>query len=120
MKQIVKTLFRYPGGKYYALSILRPFWEQIKHDEFREPFVGGGSVFFTKPKVKYNWLNDKDENLIITYKMIKNPATRIKLKALVEKEEASPERHFFVKNMQPETELEIAFKYFYLNRTSFS
>ncbi len=41
--------FRYPGGKFYALGLLAPFW-QIEHDEFREPFLGGGSVFFTKPK----------------------------------------------------------------------
>ena len=41
--------FRYPGGKFYALNILRPFWENIEHDEYREPFAGG-AWSFNKPK----------------------------------------------------------------------
>ena len=40
--------FRWAGGKYYALKILRRFWENLTHDEYREPFLGGGSVFWAK------------------------------------------------------------------------
>ncbi|MBI2580714.1 DNA adenine methylase [Candidatus Woesearchaeota archaeon] len=116
----VTTLFRYPGGKYYALRILEPFWQQIKHDEYREPFVGGGSVFFAKDKSKYNWLNDKDDELMNTYRIIANPETRRQLINLVQNEEASKDRHVSVKNIEPKNDLERAFKYFYLNRTSFS
>ncbi len=114
------TLFRYAGGKYYAIKLLRPFWEAIDHDEYREPFLGGGSVFFAKPKVKYNWLNDIHNDLITTYKVIANPESRQKLLGLTGKEVASKDRHAEIKNMKPMTDLEIAFKYFYLNRTSFS
>ena len=66
----VKTPFRYAGGKYYALKYLLPYIAQIPHEEFREPFVGGGSVFFGKPKVKKNWINDIDAELINTYKRL--------------------------------------------------
>ena len=48
--------FRYPGGKYYAMNILEPFWDSVEHTEYREPFAGGATVFFTKPKAKINWL----------------------------------------------------------------
>lgn len=44
--------FRYPGGKYYAMNILEPFWDSVDHMEYREPFAGGATVFFTKPKAK--------------------------------------------------------------------
>ena len=42
----VKSPFRYPGGKFYALKKLLPFVSCVEHDEYREPFIGGGSVFF--------------------------------------------------------------------------
>jgi DNA adenine methylase len=56
--------FRWAGGKFYALKILQRFWINIEHNEFREPFLGGGSMFWSKKKVKDNWVNDIDEDLI--------------------------------------------------------
>src|SRR3989344_9704503 len=85
--------FRYAGGKYYALKILKPFWEQAYHDEFREPMVGGGSVFFAKSKVKYNWINDIHSDLITTYKIMADKELREKLISMLSKEIANPERH---------------------------
>lgn len=112
--------FRYAGGKYYAIRILRPFWKAIDHDEYREPMVGGGAVFFAKKNVMYNWLNDIDSDLMITYKIMTNPELRKKLVEMLSKETASEERHKEILAFKPRNELEIAFKYYYLNRTSFS
>jgi DNA adenine methylase len=112
--------FRYPGGKFYALEILYPFWSSINHDEYREPLVGGGSVFFNKVKVRYNWLNDIDAELMTTYKILSDPVQREKLLDLLNKETASKERWREVFHFQPSNDLEIAYRYYYLNRTSFS
>jgi len=112
--------FRYPGGKYYAIDILRPFWEAVPHDEYREPFVGGGSVFFNKQKVRHNWLNDLDRELMITYQILSNPEKREKLCELVGAEVASKARWREMFEFEPKTELEIAYRFYYLNRTSFS
>ncbi|NTV28735.1 MAG: DNA adenine methylase [Candidatus Omnitrophica bacterium] len=112
--------FRYPGGKYYALEILRPFWEAIAHDEYREPMVGGGSIFFNKPRVQFNWLNDLDDELICTYKVLSHSKLRIKLLNMFKDEVATKERWRSVFELKPKNELEVAFKYYYLNRTSFS
>jgi len=112
--------FRYAGGKYYAIKYLRPFWEAVEHDEYREPMVGGGTVFFAKLKVKYNWLNDIDPDLITTYKVMADPILRMKLVEMLSKEVASKERHKEIVAFKPRNELEVAFRYYYLNRTSFS
>jgi len=112
--------FRYAGGKYYAIRLLQAFWKDVEHDEYREPLAGGASVFFAKQKVKFNWLNDIDPNLMTTYKVMADPVLRFKLVEMLSKEEASPERHEEVSALSPKNELEIAFKYYYLNRTSFS
>lgn len=114
------VLFRYPGGKFYAIKLLSKFWEGVDHDEFREPFVGGGSVFFSKPKSNNNWLNDLDEELISVYKNIKDPKSRELLLSKFENEVANKERWREVFETATSNDLEVAWKYYYLNRTSFS
>jgi DNA adenine methylase len=116
----VKTPFRYPGGKFYALKYILPFIDLIPHDEYREPFMGGGSVFFGKDKSAINWVNDVDEKLITTYQVLQDPANRKQLIDRVSKETASPERYAEVKQMKPKGQLETAYWYYYMNRTSFS
>ena len=112
--------FRYPGGKHYALGILAPFWEIVEHTEYREPFIGGGSVFFNKPKSELSWINDLDSELVTTYEVMKSPRLRRELISMVENEIASKERWREVFEFQPKSKIEIAYRYYYLNRTSFS
>lgn len=112
--------FRYPGGKFYAMDILQPFWDAIEHIEYREPFAGGATVFFHKPRSEKNWLNDKDEELMICYKILQDPQLRQRLAEDLSHEVASKERWREVYESVPQSEYEIARKYYYLNRTSFS
>lgn len=114
------VLFRYPGGKFYAIKLLSKFWEDIEHDEYREPFVGGGSVFFSKNKVESNWLNDIDSELICVYKCFKKKNERNILLSKFNNEIASKERWREVFETTTNNDVEIAWKYYYLNRTSFS
>lgn len=113
-------LFRYPGGKHYAIDLLRPFWEMIPHDEYREPFAGGASVFFNKQKAKKNWLNDIDSELITTFMAVADDKQRRALLKRFATETASPTRWKQIRDMDATTPIDIAFKYFYMNRTSFS
>ncbi|KKP76332.1 MAG: M1.BsrBI [Parcubacteria group bacterium GW2011_GWC1_35_21] len=116
----VKTPFRYPGGKFYAIKYLLPYIAQIPHDEYREPFVGGGSVFFGKPKVKNNWINDIDAELMNIYKIFQDKNLYKKLLKRFQKEVANPVRYREIKKLDPKSNLEKAFRYYYLNRTSYS
>jgi DNA adenine methylase len=102
------------------MDILRPFWEAVPHDEYREPFAGGGTVFFNKPDAKLSWLNDIDSELITTYRCVASKRLRQKLIDRFASEIANPDRWRQVKDFEPSNELDVAFKYFYLNRTSFS
>jgi DNA adenine methylase len=115
----VKTCLRYPGGKFYGLKILKPFLE-IPHLEYREPFIGGASAFLSKPIVEKNWINDIDKELINFYKIISKKATKDELYEMLNNEVASKKRHAEVLEFSPKNKIERSFKYFYLNRTSFS
>ncbi len=111
---------RYPGGKFYALDILRPFWESVPHKEYREPFAGGATVFFNKEKAEINWLNDLDHELMTCYEVMQNEATRVRLANDFATEIATPERWREVFDSKVVTKYDIGKKYYYLNRTSFS
>jgi len=67
MKQL-KTPLRYPGGKSRAVSKLAQYFPDLKtYDEFREPFLGGGSVaiYITKQCPYLDiWVNDLYEPLV--------------------------------------------------------
>lgn len=62
MKQFpLKTCLRYPGGKSKALKTLAP-WFPTNFKEFREPFLGGGSISLLVSQNYPNipiWVNDK-------------------------------------------------------------
>lgn len=115
-----KSPMRYPGGKFYALPYIMPYIQCVPHDEYREPFFGGGAVFFAKEKVNYSIINDLESEIIDFYKFIQDPKKAEALIGKLDKEVATRERHTEVKQMIPQSELEAAFKTYYLNRTSYS
>ena len=118
-KYFVASPFRYPGGKYYALKHIMPFLECVPHKEYREPFAGGGSVYFAKEKSLFNWLNDLEKKIMNVYSVISDPAQCQALADKIIKEVATRERHIQMKEMKPRSSFEDAFKTYYLNRTSY-
>jgi len=66
-------IFRYPGGKSKKSvreKILKRFPKE--YNEYREPMVGGGGLFFHMPTDKPRWINDIDNNLISVYQSLKH------------------------------------------------
>jgi len=67
LKQL-KTPIRYPGGKSRACEKMGPYFPDLRnYDEFREPFLGGGSVaiYITKKYPNLDiWVNDLYEPLV--------------------------------------------------------
>lgn len=64
----LKTALRYPGGKSRAVAKMDPYFPDLRnYDEYREPFLGGGSVaiHITKkyPHLKI-WVNDLYQPLV--------------------------------------------------------
>ena len=75
----VKTCLRFPGGKFYGFKHIKPYF-QIQFKEYRELFVGGGSVFLGNDlTIKKNWINDIDKDLINFYKVIQNEDSKNEL-----------------------------------------
>jgi DNA adenine methylase len=77
---MIKSPLRYPGGKSRAVDTISKLIPN--YSEFREPFVGGGSVFvYLKQKypLKKYWINDIYENLYCFWKVCQeNPKELLK------------------------------------------
>ena len=109
--------FRYPGGKFYARRLIMN--EIPGHDVYCEPFAGGASIFFAKEKVAVSILNDLDDDVINTLTQVRDRVEE--LIALLADVPASKELHAYYKNKyHPKNNLERAFRWYYLNRTSYS
>lgn len=113
----INSPFRYPGGKFYARKLILE--HLIPHTYYIEPFAGGASIFFAKKKAPHNLLNDVDQDLINCYLAIRDNVEE--LIALLNGIPATKEDHYYYKNIyKPTTDLERAFRWYYLNRTSYS
>ena len=122
----VKSPLRYPGGKAKAIPQLQPFIPR-DYKEFREPFVGGGSVFvFNKqlyPDKKY-WINDLNHDLYCFWKVAKENLSEFVEQVEFIKKTAQDGRLLFdtiVAQLNDDlSELQRAIRFFVLNRITFS
>ncbi len=78
----LKTPLRYPGGKSRALSKIFQYIPDLKdYDEYREPFLGGGSVALEVSK-RYPhldiWVNDLYEPLYNFWRELQDHGREIK------------------------------------------
>ena len=113
----INSPFRYAGGKFYARKLILGYLPP--HEYYMEPFAGGASIFFAKPRVHGNWLNDIDEEVVNCYIHIRDHVRE--LTERLRPEVASKERHTYYKNeFVPCDALDRAVRWYYLNRTSYS
>ncbi len=117
-------MLRFPGGKTNLLPRLRPYLDHLLagQDSFRDVFVGSGAVLLDvarrHPKVRL-YANDADDRLMTFWAMVSGQSvepfcdrilgTRPTLKLYQEMRESRPRK-----------QEDIAFRHYFLNRTSFS
>ena len=109
--------FRYAGGKFYARDLILPLIP--KHESYCEPLCGGASIFFAKSKVKSNWLNDLDEELINCLIHIRDEPLEL-INFLAGKEPSKTAHYHYKSVFKPKNELERAGRWYFLNRISYS
>jgi DNA adenine methylase len=128
----LKTPLRYPGGKSRACEKMGPYFPDLRnYDEFREPFLGGGSVAIHITK-KYPyldiWVNDLYEPLVNFWQQLQMFGTDLKDK-LVDLKAANntPElaKDLFLKakeqiNDQTLSSIDRAVSFYIVNKCSFS
>jgi site-specific DNA-adenine methylase len=128
----LKTPLRYPGGKSRACEKMGPYFPDLRnYDEFREPFLGGGSVaiYITKKYPGLNiCVNDLYEPLVNFWQQLQIFGTDLKDKLVsLKTANNTPElaRELFLKakeqiNDQSLPSLDRAVAFYIVNKCSFS
>lgn len=102
------------GGKNYCLDFLLPF---PYHTEYIEVFGGGASVLLNKIPSEIEIYNDINSRLVNAWKVLQQSYLWFQVRGQFEIES----RTFFEDYKKPSlNEFEDAFRFFYVNRMSFS
>lgn len=120
-----KPFIKWVGGKRQLLSQFRkvglfpPERFNSNKNTYYEPFVGGGAVFFDLLPERAV-LSDMNSELVITYNVIKNNVEQ--LISSLKKHKANKEYFLKIrsKDVSKLSDVEIASRFIYLNRTCFN
>ncbi len=123
---MLKSPLRYPGGKSKAINQIVEYLPE-SFAEFREPFIGGGSVFiYLKqkfPHLKF-WINDLNQELFLFWKIAQSDISRLVAEVHQIKAKYRDGKLLFKEltsvDVNSLSDLERAVRFFVLNRITFS
>lgn len=119
--KIVKPFLRWAGGKTWFTKHIENYIPKDFNDYY-EPFVGGGSVFFylkSKGFIKNKaYLSDSNSDLINTYKILKSHSND--LFKILKTHIDSEDEYYRMRSTDFTDKIEKAAKFLYLNKTSFN
>ncbi len=128
-KTAYRSPLRYPGGKQKAISQIEQMLPECA-SEYREPMVGGGSVFFHARTTNFAskfWINDEFFELVSFWKTAQSPDQCARLQRELEALRSSfksPEEikeYFYrARDEEPTDPFRIAMLFFFFNRVTFS
>jgi len=120
----VPTFVKWAGGKKQLLQEIVRF-KPKKFNNYIEPFVGGGAVYFFVQK-NYDgraFISDINQELITTFKIIRDKP--LELIKLLKEHRKNHNKEYYYKirddfDIEKSTPLEIAGRFIYLNKTCFN
>ena len=131
-RKALKTPLRYPGGKSRAVTKMEKYFPDLRnYVEFREPFIGGGSVALHISKKYPNlkiWVNDLYEPLVNFWTNLQKCGVELKDQLLDYKlthNDPDSARELFnnskdVINKASESSIDRAVAFYIVNKCSFS
>lgn len=120
-KNRTKPFLKWVGGKTQLLDVILPLIPE-KYENYIEPFLGGGAVFL-ELEPKNAIVNDVNDNVVTSFKVIKNK--KLELIRLLRKhvENYSEEYYYQLRDEWIEdtaTDVEKAARFIYLNKTGYN
>lgn len=124
-----RSPLRYPGGKQKAIKeICKRLPSKAK--EYREPLVGGGSLYFwarANNFAREYWINDKFRELVSFWRVVQDPGSCCKLMSDLDRmrrqfRSCAEIKRYFLKARERTSlsEYEEALLFFFFNRVTFS
>lgn len=112
-----KPFLRWAGGKNWLVKNINNYLPNDGFNNYIEPFLGGGSIFFHLAPQKAI-LSDLNNELIDTYYALKNNVNEIIDE--LSKFRNSEEFYYHIRGKKFNSEIKNAARFIYLNQTSFN
>lgn len=107
---------KWPGGKRWLAARLCEFIRPNLTGVYREPFLGGGAVFYAlRPNQAH--LSDINEELILTYRTVRS--RHRELLVMLKSMPVTKSFYYQLRAKQPTNSVERAARFLFLNRTAF-
>lgn len=112
-----KPFLRWAGGKRWLIKHINGV-EKEKFNNYYEPFLGGGSIFFHLNNFQNASLSDLNPDLITTYQCIRDNLEELlfRLNTFVNSES----EYYRIRESCVHSPIDIAAKFLFLNKTSFN
>lgn len=114
----IKPLLRWAGGKTWLIKYLKQIIGDIEFNNYHEPFLGGGAVFFALNPKKKSYLSDSNEELINTYKIIRYYPKKV-IEELAQFKNTQ-EDYYKIRSTYNKDDIYMAARFIYLNQTSYN
>lgn len=112
-----KPFLRWAGGKRWLTKHINVI-NQLQVNNYYEPFLGGGSIFFYVENYNIAHLSDLNFELIETYQCLRDDVNSVIME--LEKFDNNELEYYSVRSTNPTDKTIRAAKFIYLNKTSFN
>jgi len=121
----IKPYLKWAGGKRQLIKEISAYIPK-NFSTYYEPFVGAGAVLFSL-QPKHAVINDNNEQLMLTYKVIKNNVESL-INALIEHKEHNCEEYYYkirekdrnIEEFRKQSDVQKAARLIYLNKTCYN
>lgn len=127
--QLVRPFLKWAGGKRQLEQPIIDTIHRTGFNRYFEPFVGGGAILFALQSKKRPVINDLNEQLITTYKIIKDQVDELIEELQFHKMKNCKDYYYQLREMDRENDFEdklkndpvaIASRLIYLNKTCYN
>ena len=113
-----KPFLRWAGGKRWLLKDINKYLPKNGFNNYHEPFVGSGAFFFNLEIDNQSYISDLNEELIETYKCVKDDVEGVI--DHLRKFKNTSEDYYKIRKSKFRSDLKRAARFIYLNQTSFN
>ncbi|MBM3229368.1 DNA adenine methylase [Candidatus Parvarchaeota archaeon] len=121
MLEEAKPFIKWAGGKRQLLDELTR--DLPNFEDYHEPFLGGGAMFFrleAMNKIKLAFLSDSNNELVNAYWAIKNKVFDLMAELSKSHYTNDVTAYYNIRSTNPNSKLERAARFIYLNKTAFN
>jgi DNA adenine methylase len=111
----MKPFIKWAGGKQSLVSSI----PVPNFNRYYEPFLGGGALFLALSPQKAT-ISDANSELITAWKVVQNSVEELIQALRFHKENHSKDYYYSVRASEPETDVGVAARFLYLNKTCFN